>query len=249
MPIEFIQTQQPTGKFSPNYFGAHYLDPMLGMWFSVDPKRQFASPYLYAGNGYNPVNVVDPDGNLDIITTKFGKRNEIIVTGRLHLTDKYPYVYFIDPNGKLKKFAAPPQNSYFHTENIIGQKFDPDMEQNVRIHIKDAYEKGPFAFLEWGEYKGLDFKNVFYLGADKTIGTLHGTIMTARDVGNAIWGGWTRYSYLNNVNLFPEPISGWINFEIMDIISNAYSCFFQKGKVEDLSSAVMQKWGFENYQP
>ena len=186
MPIEFIQTQQPTGKFSPNYFGARYLDPMLGMWTSVDPARQFASPYLYAGNGYNPVNVVDPDGNLDIITTKFGKRNEIIVTGRLHLTDKYPYVYFIDPNGKLKKFAAPPQNSYF---------------------------------------------------------------LTARDVGNAIWGGWTRYSYLNNVNLFPEPISGWINFEIMDIISNAYSYFFQKGKVEDLSSAVRQKWGFENYQP
>ena len=46
-----------------NYFGARYLDPMLGMWTSVDPKRQFASPYLYAGNGYNPVNVIDPDGN------------------------------------------------------------------------------------------------------------------------------------------------------------------------------------------
>ena len=46
-----------------NYFGARYLDPMLGMWISVDPKRQFTSPYLYAGNGYNPVNGVDPDGN------------------------------------------------------------------------------------------------------------------------------------------------------------------------------------------
>ena len=39
-----------------NYFGARYLDPMLGIWTSVNPKRQFASPYLYAGNGYNPVN-------------------------------------------------------------------------------------------------------------------------------------------------------------------------------------------------
>ena len=46
-----------------DYFGARYLDPMLGMWISVDPARQFASPYLYAGNGMNPVNVVDPDGN------------------------------------------------------------------------------------------------------------------------------------------------------------------------------------------
>ena len=46
-----------------DYFGARYLDPMLGMWISVDPARQFASPYLYAGNGVNPVNGVDPDGN------------------------------------------------------------------------------------------------------------------------------------------------------------------------------------------
>ena len=30
-----------------NYFGARYLDPMLGMWISVDPARQFTSPYLY----------------------------------------------------------------------------------------------------------------------------------------------------------------------------------------------------------
>ena len=46
-----------------DYFGARYLDPMLGMWISVDPARQFASPYLYAGNGMNPMNIVDPDGN------------------------------------------------------------------------------------------------------------------------------------------------------------------------------------------
>jgi len=47
-----------------NYFGARYLDPMIGVWTSVDPKRQFASPYLYAGNGYNPVNGTDGDGNV-----------------------------------------------------------------------------------------------------------------------------------------------------------------------------------------
>ena len=69
-------TPPPTGKVTENftgkehddeialdYFGARYLDPMLGMWISIDPARQFASPYLYAGNGMNPVNVIDPDGN------------------------------------------------------------------------------------------------------------------------------------------------------------------------------------------
>ncbi|SHH93721.1 RHS repeat-associated core domain-containing protein [Fibrobacter sp. UWH9] len=50
-----------------NYFGARYLDPMLVMWMSVDPKRQFASPYLYAGNGMNPIGAIDPDGNETII--------------------------------------------------------------------------------------------------------------------------------------------------------------------------------------
>ena len=45
-----------------NYFGARYLDPMLGLWTSVDAARQFSSPYLYAGNGVNPINGVDDDG-------------------------------------------------------------------------------------------------------------------------------------------------------------------------------------------
>ena len=68
-------TENFTGKehddeIALDYFGARYLDPMLGMWISVDPKRQFSSPYLYAGNGYNPVNVVDPDGNIVIAQTE-----------------------------------------------------------------------------------------------------------------------------------------------------------------------------------
>ncbi|MGM9984723.1 MAG: RHS repeat domain-containing protein [Fibrobacter intestinalis] len=47
-----------------NYFGARYLDPMLGLWISVDLAGQFASPYLYAGNGLNPINGVDEDGDV-----------------------------------------------------------------------------------------------------------------------------------------------------------------------------------------
>ena len=44
-------TENFTGKerdeIELNYFGARYLDPMLGMWISVDPMRQFTSPYLW----------------------------------------------------------------------------------------------------------------------------------------------------------------------------------------------------------
>jgi RHS repeat-associated protein len=52
-----------------NYFGARYYDPMIGIWNTVDPARQFTSPYLYAGNGYNVVNGVDKDGKVLIFTS------------------------------------------------------------------------------------------------------------------------------------------------------------------------------------
>jgi len=46
-----------------NYFGARYYDSDIGGWVSVDPMRQYISPFLYAGNGTNPINGVDEDGN------------------------------------------------------------------------------------------------------------------------------------------------------------------------------------------
>ncbi len=42
--------------------GARMLDPMLGLWIAVDPERFFSSPYLYMGNGYNPIRFVDLKG-------------------------------------------------------------------------------------------------------------------------------------------------------------------------------------------
>ena len=66
-------TPPPTGKVTENftgkehddeialdYFGARYLDPMLGLWTSVDPKREYFSPYIYLRG--DPVNLVDPTG-------------------------------------------------------------------------------------------------------------------------------------------------------------------------------------------
>ena len=62
-------TENFTGKelddeIALNYFGTRYLDPMLGMWISVDNARQFDSPYLYMGNGTNPAILTDTDGNI-----------------------------------------------------------------------------------------------------------------------------------------------------------------------------------------
>lgn len=70
-----------------DYFGARYLDPMLGMWISVDPARQFASPYLYAGNGMNPLNGVDEDGN--DLTSAIGSAP--VAFYNLYQAEKYSY--------------------------------------------------------------------------------------------------------------------------------------------------------------
>ncbi|MES2730189.1 MAG: RHS repeat-associated core domain-containing protein [Bacteroidota bacterium] len=40
--------------------GARLYDPILKRFYSTDPKQQYASPYIFAGN--NPINMVDPNG-------------------------------------------------------------------------------------------------------------------------------------------------------------------------------------------
>lgn len=45
-------------------FGARLYDPALLRFVSADPARQYASPYLFSSN--NPLNVVDPSGNLSV---------------------------------------------------------------------------------------------------------------------------------------------------------------------------------------
>ena len=57
-----------------NYFGARYLDPMLGMWVSVDPARQHFSPYTYGSN--NPIVRIDPDGNADLRMAVFYNKDQ-----------------------------------------------------------------------------------------------------------------------------------------------------------------------------
>jgi len=43
-----------------NSFDLRMYDANVGRWLSVDPKKQYWSPYLGMGN--NPINLVDPDG-------------------------------------------------------------------------------------------------------------------------------------------------------------------------------------------
>jgi RHS repeat-associated protein len=49
-----------------DYFGARYLDKDFGLWLTPDAARQFSNLYGYSGNGYSPLNSIDPDGNQHI---------------------------------------------------------------------------------------------------------------------------------------------------------------------------------------
>ena len=251
MQIEFTQTQQPTGKFSPNNFGARYLDPMLGMWISVDPARQFASPYLYAGNGMNPTNVIDPDGNSDIVSLRPGTNDINNVT---HIDDAFNLVALVS-NGSTEYYDAPPAESYFYTENLIGQKFDPNMEANANVMMNSWFNENKWTqFNQWGTGGLYDFKSRFYENAENTVGFVNKTMMTARDVGNALWGGVTSYQYgltWRQMHMASDGAAGWGAFEKPRDIKGwirrslgTIGCGVSIVTCEDYSSRVMQDWGY-----
>ena len=243
-------TENFTGKelddeIALNYFGARYLDPMLGLWTSVDPARQFASLYLYAGNGMNPVNLIDPDGTTDIVTTKLGEQNQTIISGMLHLDNDFSNVWVNLPNGTTQNFKAPPKDSYFYSKtgdkfNIVGQQFSINMENEVYQLLDDAWSQWPADGPLWNSGGDYDFKYNYYRDTEDnpknsySVGFLNGTIMTARDVGNAIWGGWVR-------NMYPIPFR---SHSAMQFVSDIVA-----GGSEDRGSAVMQSWGFYNFKP
>ena len=213
-----------------NYFGARYLDPMLGMWISVDPKRQFSSPYLYAGNGYNPVNVIDPDGNYTLNLNEDNTVAGMVDDGNLDMVSVF------NADGILfGEFNAPPAQSYFRTENLIGQKFDPNMQAKAEKMLNLAFDAWPCDAPAWGTGGELDFKSAYYGKDHFTIGVLNGTMMTAEDAGNAMWGGWTHHMYL-------APY--WLSRAIANAVQ-----LKSNGRLEDSQSSAMQIWGYANFKP
>lgn len=140
------------------------------------------------------------------------------------------------------EYNAPPAESYFNTENLIGEKFDPDMERNAGDMLEDAYMLYPVVDApEWGSREAFDFKYTYYQKKGRTeytIGILNGMAMTARDAGNAMWGGWFRNMYVPSRSLMKY---------VADRVANRDPK--NNGRGEDPKSAVMQNWGYDNFDP
>jgi RHS repeat-associated protein len=116
-----------------SYFGARYLDQMLGMWVSVDAKRQFNSPYLYAGNGANPVNGVDEDGAY--LIRKRGGSYEIKTMSKAEAISGW-VIKDVIPN-----FMKLPGLAFNIIKGVIDEK-NSDKGFNGRNLQKDAIIKG-----------------------------------------------------------------------------------------------------------
>ena len=115
-----------------NYFGARYLDPMLGLWTSVDPMRQFASPYLYAGYGMNPVNVIDPDGNFLMMGE--GQSEEF----HDNVTIAIDYLNAYGAAGEIAKLHSQKETVYL-VETKGGSYYDAN-SQTIYWNPHEAYE-------------------------------------------------------------------------------------------------------------
>ncbi len=145
-----------------NYFGARYLDPMLGLWVSVDPARQHFSPYTYGSN--NPVMRIDPDGNADLRFAVVYNKNQdgeaLPPTLRSEIEDRlnqgldpkydtYQVKYFesgaeaADVNNFINggtygalAIHGEYDGDYYYLHDGAGTEFDPD---NLKFNVKTLF--------------------------------------------------------------------------------------------------------------
>ncbi|MDG5817163.1 hypothetical protein QA601_18860, partial [Chitinispirillales bacterium ANBcel5] len=85
----------------------------VGRWISTDPKEQFWDRYAYVGNGYNPINAVDPDGN---------EVNFIFITLDGQLATDYDIAAVLDPLFTSEDFLEiyrPMENATDRVFNVI----------------------------------------------------------------------------------------------------------------------------------
>ncbi|XP_049537623.1 uncharacterized protein LOC125952280 [Anopheles darlingi] len=68
--ISYLYTGQEWDEDIELYnYRARLYDPDIGRFYQMDPKEQYATPYVYAGN--SPVSLVDPDGEFAFAITCF----------------------------------------------------------------------------------------------------------------------------------------------------------------------------------
>ena len=148
---------------------------MLGMWISMDPARQFASPYLYAGNGYNPVNGVDPNGNVlnDIGMKIYNSLVALDFFGSSILKDDWNYMV--------------------NSEDLITMKYSPNLTEGqsyVKLNIIEfpsQLKNSLYNLAIMGRHEGDHLKGVFKAGWHESPGDPKEGLEPGIH-GSGIWG-------------------------------------------------------------
>lgn len=179
------QGQENDKETSWDAFELRMWDGRIARWMTIDPKKQYASPYLGMGN--NPLKLVDPDGGStdDIIFLNNNKQEigRIIMPGKDVFVDvpvnwKPDFAFKFELDNSIKFDAVG-----FGIEGgiTLGGGFDTGFEFVYFINGKDAgglfgyYKLGPAIGVEPGAVSGYAFV---------------ANVMNQQEISAESWKGW-----------------------------------------------------------
>jgi len=156
-----------------------------------------------------------------------------------YVSNNDPYVYVHKGGKVISKGLEPPQSSWFYAKNGSGKylieatraSFRGDFGPVISNIAHTAAETAPYTALEWRTGGAFDFKKYF---GRNDFGNAWGYTMTARDVGNTMWGGHMSIGY--------NHLGGGYG---MTAISDGIS-ILSGGGFEHPRSYFMQTWGYVN---
>ena len=205
------------------YFGARYMDhELMTMWLSVDPladKYPSLSPYAYCA--WNPVKLVDPDGNETMENDDEWKYNT--TSGLLtHLSDKggkdHQTVNFVEGVGNqetLKKSVS--------FDGQIQDMFDFSFISEKADKITDGLIQMTGA--------------VFTIGGGVLVGCGSGGLAAP---AGAVMVGYGSYQFTDGLhNVLDGIINGGVNkYDVQNTVKDACKTFAIDGVMNGISSKM-----------
>ncbi|MEM6720933.1 MAG: RHS repeat-associated core domain-containing protein [Bacteroidota bacterium] len=135
------QGQEKDGETGKEAFQLRLWDGRIGRWLTVDPYRQYVSPYLGMGN--NPINGIDPDGG------KFFDWVKDLTTNTYYYDENITSPDQIDPKSNIAYIGE-------HYSDIV-----KDFNENNNIFVRN-FTKPKVRTTEYNEYVKKEIVKLMY---------------------------------------------------------------------------------------